>query len=195
MTKFIIRKKSFIGMLFGILLSTFFTFISDFLKIELDIVLWFWIMFWFFGLLVYIVYNEYFKVDWFEKKTKRMDYVKKQITQIDDQSKLKIFLFKKSRNQKFDLVELRDLISLSNRLSKINDDEFWINIFLSNINEIPKFEVDYYYGFLLRLNSETSQKKLENILLKKGILIEEDLTKKSLVKMFINHEKSSKSKL
>lgn len=101
-----------------------------------------------------------------EKKKEKFQSQLKKLTDSEEKKKL---ILKWSKKIEFDLYDLRGLI----KYNGIEDDEFWISFYLSNVKEIPNNNRDYFYGFLVQLKSKKSQERLKNILVKRGILNED----------------------
>ena len=178
------RQKSFFGLLFGIGLIISGTWVSFKFNISGEKLLIGWIIFSTVLGVFFSSFNEisfkiscYFSklqrdIKWSRSKREMKRYNKSllDLMEIKSESQKKDFLIKKSKKMKLNLFYLENLI----KKCGINDDEFWIEIFINNINEKSKFyNLDLFYGFLFRLKSENSQNKLEDILKSKKILIED----------------------
>lgn len=161
MIEFRIRPKSFIGLLFGCLVGLVGMWVSfQFNLSPKQVFVGGFILFTFIGFLPLI-----FSRSDYERNLKKIDSLKEQLLKIEDESKRKVILLKKSTKIIFDSYELRELI----KLSKINDDQFWIDFYISNITRY-KFYESYFFDFISNFNSKESKRKLEDIFINRGWL-------------------------
>jgi hypothetical protein len=112
--------------------------------------------------LIHVIFDSFSE----EKKKEKFQTQIKKLSVPEEKKKL---ILEWSKKINFELYELRSLI----KYHGIEDDEFWISIFLSNVKEIPNNNRDYFYGFLVQLKSKESQNRLKNILISRGILTED----------------------
>jgi hypothetical protein len=176
------RKKSLTGLLFGCGLILFGTWVSFKFNISGEKLIIGWIVFW----IIFAFLSPYFDdISFFfynknDKRNKeRIHKLNQDLMEVNIESEKKDILIKNSKKIKFELYDLKNLI----KKSGINDDEFWIEFFIKNINAKYSFDLHYFYEFLFNLKSEDSQKKLEDILKSKKIL-REDLSIKSRMRIY-----------
>ena len=175
-----IRQKSFIGLLFGCLLIC----VMGWISFKFDLTPKQTFLYGFISLIIiggplpmFIEYilNEVSNED--RKKRKFYD----EIRNTSDPERKKEIIKKWSYKIHFKLSEFRDLISYQ----KIKDDEFWISFFLHQTKEISRFQLDYFYGFLHRLESEESINKLKEIVISRKILEHQNEDLESSIKFEI----------
>jgi hypothetical protein len=182
---FRIREKSFIGLLFGCFL----------------IIVMIWISFKFdlspqqTGLITFIsliiiggplpMLIEYI-LDEVSNEDKKRKKFYDEIKNTSDPERKKEIIKKWSYKIQFKLSEFRDLISYQ----EIKDDEFWISFFLHQTKEISRYQLDYFYGFLHRLESEESIKKLKEIVISRKLLEHQNEDLESRIKFEIRLRRS-----
>jgi replication initiation and membrane attachment protein DnaB len=107
----------------------------------------------------------------FDYSTK--EKLESQIRQMSDTTEKKKMILKKTQNLNIRLFDLTSLI----RNCNINDDEFWIELFVNNVNEISKTRANLvdFDGYLNKLSTTESRTKLKRILISKGVLDDEKL--------------------
>ena len=185
---FRIRPKSFVGLLFGSLLIILMTWISfkfD-LSTEKTSLITFISLIIIGGPLPMLI--KYIS-DEFSNEDRKIKKFYDEIKNTSDPQKKKEIIKKWSSKIHFNLQEFRKLISYQ----KINDDEFWISFFLHQTKEIPRFQLDYFYGFLHRLESEESINKLKEILISRKILEYQNENLESGIKFSIRVERRERS--
>jgi hypothetical protein len=103
----------------------------------------------------------------------RIRRLKTKIDKIQDSTEIKKLIISFTKKEKFKLYDLTSLI----RGRKVIDDDFWINVFLDSIKEIPRTRTNLidFDGFLGTLRTDESRGKLKRILISKGILIDDKL--------------------
>ena len=161
MIKFIIRQKSFIGLILGFLVILIGSWIGNLFNLSTkQVFIGGFILFTIIGLIPVI-----FSSSDYDSNLKKIKSLIEQLLKIEDESKRKIILLKKSTKISFDSTDLIQLI----KLSKIKDDEFWIDFYLTHIT-IYNFNKSDFFEFISKFNSEESKKKLEDILISKNWL-------------------------
>lgn len=168
---FKIRNKTFYGLLFGCVLLLLLSGISYQFNVSGGkIFIGYFVFASIFGVCVALLSNKSIESNaGFERNKQNIGNLSQDLKGVEGELEKKETLLLQSKNIKFELSDLRNLI----KSSGINDDEFWIDFFIKNISQIPRFSLDYFYGFLYQLKSEDSRNKLKNILKSKGILTED----------------------
>jgi len=165
-----IRKKSFPGMIYGVLIIIVGLWIQETfnLSTQQSFLLVFFGPFIVFlvGFLFYhfLIINKFDNLSHYEK----MEIIETKIKQLSDPFEKKNLIIKKTKNIQLRLYDVKCLICES----KIDDDEFWINFFLDNIKEIPRTNENIidFQRFLKTLKSDNSKTKLWRILISRGII-------------------------
>ncbi len=173
-----IRKKSFIGQLSAVILIVIWIWIQEEFNLSngkaflvaLILVLFILIIFSILSNQISGQKNSYDTQDFEFEERKKLEL---KISKLSDSEDKKNLLINYSKNIQFSLYDLR-LLSIS---CKIDDDEFWIDLFVKNIKEIQKTRTNLidFDGYLSKLSSNESRTKLKQILISKGILTDEKL--------------------
>ncbi len=175
-----IRRKSFTGMLLGVGLILLGIFISTTYNIDpITLFKWFVIFSLSIGVLqisiiILVPLGSYLleRMNYRYSKTERFSILKKKIEKSKDKYRKKELIKSFTQKETFTLLDLTILI----QISKLEDDEFWIDLFLSQISEleVTRRNCDYYGLFIKEIKSDDSRLKLKKGLLSKGIKFDEN---------------------
>jgi len=182
-----IRRKSFSGMLIGCVLLLLGMYISTTYNVEpITLFKWFAIFALSIGVLQILILilvplgsyllekfdrlldimNDRYSYD------ERFSILNEKIKKSKDKYRKKELIKSFTQKETFTLVSLVILI----HNSQLEDDEYWINLFLTQISELEltRRNCDYYQSFTKELKSDDSRLKLKKGLVSKGIKFDGD---------------------
>lgn len=117
----------------------------------------------------FVVYKEFFDLK--QNHHTQLEKLMSEIEKNTDPFEKKKIIIRRTKNLQLSLYNIKCIYSNS----RIEDDEFWIEFFLTNVKKIDNTNPNLvdYRSFLSRLKKDESRAKLRNILISKGIIDDE----------------------